>query len=102
MKTQRGYALLEVSAPPTSSSSHGEEQCCNVKDSTESLAVHLLVRLSYMYSRTNVIEHAVLDIETYPMYRAIAMKLKARPLQLYRVTSASYFEVYCKCVWAGK
>ena len=102
MKAQKGYALLEVSAPPTSSSSHGESQCCNVKDSTESHAIHLLVWLSYMYSRTNVIERAVPDIEPCPMYRAIAIKLEARPLQLYRATSASYFEVYCKCVWAGK
>ena len=94
MKAQKGYALLEVSAPPTSSSSHGEAQCCNIKDSTESLAVDLLVWLSYMCSRTNVIERALLDIEPCPMYRAIAIKLEARPLQLYRLTSASYFEVF--------
>ena len=74
MKAQKGYTLLEVSAPPTSSSSHGEAQCCNIEDSTESLAVDLLVRLSYMCSRTNVIERAVLDIEPCPMYRAIAIK----------------------------
>ena len=94
MKAQKGYALLEVSAPPTSSSSHGEAHCCNVKDSTESLAIHLLVWLSYMYSRTNIIKRAVLDIEPCPMYRASAIKLEARPLQLYRATSASYFEVF--------
>ena len=80
MKAQKGYALLEVSAPPTSSSSHGKAQCCNVKDSTESLAIHLLVRLSYMYTCTNVIERAVPDIETCPIYRAIAIKLGSQAI----------------------